>query len=365
MNNSQTDKNFLESPILREQSTSFDNDLHNFHAELASVFGNIGEPSLYPDETLLSDATNDKNSSTRQERTQSASDREDAKRGLVFGGEADLNLFNAHLRNDEKINPNNFMVEPDSPCWRIKVQEFGDGIVEVVASKQFEKPIKRKKDSGTLSKTRGEMMPEQLELSVQRAKTQMRHKIIMLKCDRMITATYRENMCDRDLAYEHFGKFAKLCNKEFENFEYVAVTEKQKRGAIHFHVAINKYYPVMILNRLWREAIGKREDGLTSGHIHIKKKAVHIQPNSKTKKIITQLARYMCKYMSKDIEGQQIGKKRYSSSRGIPKPDIKTYFIPLGDNTFRLVGDIVMQVTGELIGKPLEFGSVIWWSSYT
>lgn len=275
-------------------------------------------------------------------------------------------MFNAHLRNKQLINPNNFLEEPNSPCWRVKVQEFGNGIVEVVASKQFEKPKRKKKGQKTISKTREEMLPEQLELSVQRAKTQMRHKIIMLKCDRMTTLTYRENMCDRDLAYEHFGKFSKLCTKEFGTFEYVAVTEKQKRGAIHFHVAINKYYPISKLSSLWNQAIGeKRKDGKTNGGVHIKKKAAHIQPNSYSKIVITGLARYMSKYMAKDIEGQEVGKKRYSSSRGIPKPIIKTYFIPLGSNTFRLVGDIVMQVTGELVGKPLEFGSVIWWSSYT
>ena len=358
MNNANLpEKNSFQSPIESEQSTEFSNSLQAFHAELASVFGDIGQPSFSP-ANALKDASTDKNPSPYLSAQQQGM-------GQVFGGEADLNLFNAHLRNPKKINPANFLVEPESPCWRVKVQEFGNGIVEVVASKQFEKPRVRRKVSGTISRSRDEMIPEQLELSVQRAKTQMRHKIIMLGCDRMVTLTYRENMCDRDLAYEHFGKFAKLCNKEFGSFENVAVTEKQKRGAIHFHVAINKYYPVMVLNRLWRQSIGEREDGQTSGHVHIKKKAAHIQPNSLTKKVITGLARYMSKYMSKDIEGQEVGKKRYSSSRNIEKPIVKTYFIPLGDNTFRLVGDIVMQVTGEIIGKPLEFGSVIWWSSYT
>lgn len=338
-----------------KQSTDFENELLSFHAELAAVFGDIGQPvfthdkpphSMYGETLSFPDLGASPSSETRG-----------------FGGEADLVLINAHIPTD-KINPRNFQVEPDSPCWRVKVQDFGAGIVEVVAIKQFEKF--RKKVSGKKeSKTRDEMIPEQLALSVQRAKTAIRHKCISIRGDRMLTLTYRDNMECRDTAYTHFEKFAKQCKKEFGEFPYVAVTEKQERGAIHFHLVLNKYYPVNELRKFWHNAIGKREDGKSPGNIDIQKKASFIKANSNHKQTITKMARYLAKYLDKDIEGQQVGKKRYSSSRGIEKPRVQIYFIPFGENTFRLVGDIVLQENKVMIGKPLEFDTAIWWSSYT
>ena len=338
-----------------KQSTDFENELLSFHAELAAVFGDIGQPVVTHDKPSLV--------SLGDETPLPESQAQLCASGQGFGGEADLVLINAHIPND-KINPRHFQVEPDSPCWRIKVQDFGAGIVEVVAIKQFEKfrkNTKKKKES----RTRDEMIPEQLALSVQRAKTAIRHKCISIRGDRMLTLTYRENMCDRDTAYIHFEKFAKQCKKEFGEFPYVAVTEKQERGAIHFHLVLNKYYPVNELRKFWHNAIGKRDDGKSPGNIDIQKKASFIKANSNHKQTITKMARYLAKYLDKDIEGQQAGKKRYSSSRGIEKPRVQIYFIPFGDNTFRLVGDIVLQENKVMIGKPLEFDTAIWWSSYT
>ena len=132
MNNSNLPENFLESPILSEQSLEFDTDLHDFHAELASVFGDIGEPSL-------SVADNLSDASTAPETLYPSPSAQQQGMGLGFGGEADLNSFNAHLPNNTKINPNNFMEEPEGACWRIKTLDFGNGLIEVVATKKSQK----------------------------------------------------------------------------------------------------------------------------------------------------------------------------------------------------------------------------------
>ena len=115
-----------------KQSTDFENELLSFHAELAAVFGDVGKPLV----------THDKQNAGDSQRAVYAPAPTHGGEGATAAGEAGLVLINAHIPNDiptKKINPKNFMIEPDSPCWRIKVQDFGSGIVEVVAIKQFEK----------------------------------------------------------------------------------------------------------------------------------------------------------------------------------------------------------------------------------
>lgn len=348
MHSSNSTQKNLKPPVLRKRQLCDDNDYKAFSAKLSSVFTDIGEPSFFVDNVLVCSSDDGKTPYPRLSAQQRVG-------GQGFGGEADLNLINGHITDSKplKISPDNFREEPDSPCWRIKVQDFGLGIVEVVATKQFEK-LRSSKGGTRKSTTRDEMIPEQLERSQQRSKTQFRHKCLMLKVDRMLTLTYAENMQDREKAYSDFDKFLRRYKKETgESLEYIAVIEKQKRGAIHFHVGINKYINNHLFEKIWPH-----------GFIRINKKAQYIQ-GGKFKKNVVAIALYLSKYMSKDIAQQGINSKRYSSSRGIAKPVVKVYFIPFGDSTFRLIGDIVMQENNALIGKILDFGSVVWISTYT
>ena len=205
--------------------------------------------------------------------------------------------------------------------------------------------------------SRSDMDPEQLARSVGRAKKNARHKALALGVDRMLTCTYKENQTDRDLAYAHFEKFTKLFRKHFGySLEYVAVTERQERGAIHFHLALNQFYDVRILRALWREAIGGE------GNIDITK------PSKGGKWSKVGIVRYISKYMSKDMEEQAISKKRFSSSRGIRKPAKTTMFIPLGDDTFRVLLALIRQKTGadarHWFEVPNPVADILWFSTY-
>ena len=375
-------KKFIQSPIECKRLAPDDVDLCAITAQLASVFGDIDKPLLSPVSALGGSVTtvdgdiidgSCKCESTQEQsysvsETPSASlPRSVSDAALGFGGEADLNSFNAHLPNDTKINPNNFMEEPDGACWRIKTLDFGHGLIEVVASKQFEK-FRPKNNKTRISKSRDEMIPEQLEMSIQRAKRTIRHKAMMLGADRLVTFTTRFKLTNREKANIAWAKFIKLVGKEFDSFDFIAVQEEHKTGHIHIHVLLNKYYPVNTLRKLWHIALGAKKEmkGEESpGNVNIRKHASYIQGSGQSVKQIATMARYLAKYIDKGIDSSELNKKRYSSSRGIPKPIVKTYFLPLGDNTFRLVGDILMQENNIILGKPLEFGSIIWWSSYT
>jgi hypothetical protein len=215
--------------------------------------------------------------------------------------------------------------------------KFADCMAEGVLTKQAEPPRRGKRKTRT-STSREDMNPDQLAYSVQRARREMRHKCLMLQTDRMITLTYRSNFTDRDAALKHYDHFAKLCRRHFRSFEYVAVTERQKRGAIHFHIAVNRFYSVNKLRALWQQVIGE------DGQVNITK------PTPNPKAGAGYIARYMSKYMSKDMQDIELSRKRYTSSRGIAKPEKITLYIPIGPNTFQ----ILARLTSQYIGKSYD-----------
>jgi hypothetical protein len=228
--------------------------------------------------------------------------------------------------------------EPPGPCYRVVMHDFGQGVVETVVVKQQEKMPKAKKGKQRNSRTREDMDPEHLKRSIIRAKKEMRHKLLMMQSDRMLTLTYRDNVTDLNLAYNHLAKFEKYCRRYWREFPFVAVPEFQKRGAVHFHIALNRFYHVGILRAFWHKAIGSKD-----GNIHITSPTTGGQWNR------VKIARYMAKYMAKAVDQQEIGRKRYSSSRGIPEPKKTVLFITPGPNTFRLIFSAIEAYTGAKI----------------
>ena len=70
------------------------------------------------------------------------------------------------------------------------------------------------------------------------------------------TLTYAENMKDRARAVSDFKTFIKRLNyrvrtQTMPKVPYVAVMERQKRGAIHFHFVTSVYIDVHMLEDAW------------------------------------------------------------------------------------------------------------------
>jgi hypothetical protein len=217
----------------------------------------------------------------------------------------------------------------------VRIDDFGDGVAEAVVIKQRE-PLPRKRRAGEkVSRSRADMSHDDLRRSIIRARKQMRHKLLMMRADRMLTLTYRENITDVEMAYKHLAKFEKSCRRYWKGFTFVAVLEYQKRGAIHFHLALNTFYHVAILRKFWHRAIGS-----TDGNVDM------TSPRKGGKWNRVKIARYMAKYMGKSVDLQEVGRKRYTSSRGIPAPDTSRYYIALGPDTFRQIFRLIQEKTG-------------------
>lgn len=154
-------------------------------------------------------------------------------------------------------------------------------------------------------------------VSARRARSAVRKRCKMIGATQMLTLTYRENMVDRDRLERDFKLFIRRL-RLYGAFEYCAGIEKQKRGALHLHLAICalplwmknsegvKVKSANLVRSVWRGVVG-----LDNGNIDLTK------PRSNA---VHRIASYISKYIAKGLEDAVFNAKSYWSSRGIPKP---------------------------------------------
>src|ERR1039458_2262870 len=162
-----------------------------------------------------------------------------------------------------------------------------------------------------------------LALSNRRRKRTVRHKIMLMEADRMMTISTRKPIFDhetfRELLKEFFKRFRAATH---QTGHYVSVLEKHdsiktseaKRGSLHAHIAVRGRTDYKLLHRLWNSVCARAG---TDG-------AVHVSPstNPRTGKpySLRQMANYMTKYLGKNFADVEFNKKAYTSSHGIAAP---------------------------------------------
>jgi len=327
--------------------------LQSFHAELASVFGDIGTPSLSPDNALCC-------SSAEAETPCPSLAAQRAGSGLGFGGEADIDLYIGHLDTslptDKATYRERYSDALEGFYYLVSVDSYGKGYSDGTVTKHEYPALRPKADRTRISKCRNDMSDSDRRKSEQRAKTQLRKKTTMLKPIDMLTLTFGEQVYDRSEAYKILHRFVRVMSDRFGEFDYVAVAERHKKGGIHFHLAITKKYHWNTVRYIWRKATGTDK-----GNVHFSNKG--FARGGCSVKTAIRIAGYITKYFSKD-DASELYEKRYSSSRGIPKPRKERYYIPIVDYTFELVKSLISEVTGKIITQDFEFdgdGRIIRW----
>jgi hypothetical protein len=128
---------------------------------------------------------------------------------------------------------------------------------------------------------------------------------------RFLTLTVQENCLDREKIFYWFSLFRQL--KIFvENFgtKYTLVLEHQKRGALHCHLIIyeppKKFLPYAALGDAWTSCVGSTQ------RLQIRIEKIDNPLN---------IAAYLGKYITKEFLEVPKGKKVYTSSQGLRKPD--------------------------------------------
>lgn len=228
----------------------------------------------------------------------------------------------------------------------ISARKFPTGDVELTSIQlSHEDSLRRGGGAKRKNNEKTEMEEVVLHKSITRARTMVRRKLLSMGADRLLTLTFRENVTDDQLAWDRFKYFNKLMRWRYgDRWTYVAVPEYQKRGAVHFHLAISGFYHANTVRRLWSRAVGK-----LGGNIDITspRKA---QKNSWNPK---RIANYLSKYITKS-ESTDFNRRRYSSGGKIEVPQPLTGWLALGASTTSVLWSAVEKMTRKPVREYWE-----------
>lgn len=127
-----------------------------------------------------------------------------------------------------------------------------------------------------------------------------------------ITFTYHRNETDiatvhrdRKMLLRKLGTQAKRRRKNRVPFRYIGVYEKQRRGAYHLHIIVNRNFSATELESVWKKGFIKK---------------------NKIRKI-KHVGAYIAKYLTKESQNT-LGSHAYFRSRGLIQPRIYRTFYP-------------------------------------
>jgi len=152
---------------------------------------------------------------------------------------------------------------------------------------------------------------------VKRSRKMVWRHVMSAGLDYLLTLTYRENVQDKARAKADLARFCDLIQASDPEWKYLAVFQKQKRGAYHMHLAVRGWQKVLWLRAKWREVVGE-------GNIDVRPP----RANSGTYRWgRAQIAKYLSRYIGKDLTEEELNKKRYYHSKNVELPQVEV--IPL------------------------------------
>ena len=159
--------------------------------------------------------------------------------------------------------------------------------------------------------------------TLSRARSAVRRLVLSLPGKAFLTLTYADNQTDYKAAKADLQAFVRRCRHKYGKFPHVAVAETQKRGAWHWHIVLDGFYPYQEIRELW-----------THGFIDIRKVS---NPRK--------AANYIGKYLTKTFKTKWPAREpRYLRSRNIEvntkqlsfksTAEAKEYFYKLTDGIY-------------------------------
>ncbi len=215
------------------------------------------------------------------------------------------------------------------PGWKVTLFDFGGGLVEATAvfsDRRRHLVTARSNDVELVERLERERARERVMRSVRRAKQSCRRRIYALCPDRMLTLTKRGKFPDVDSAWAAWSRFERICSRFWRNnWKYVVVPERHADGTYHLHVALVGFYHVGMLRRFWFRALGGtgHESGeSTPGNVDM---SWH-RAGSRSR---IRIARYLRKYMGKDLASCVRGRRSFAASRGLTPIRIARWHEPV------------------------------------
>lgn len=227
--------------------------------------------------------------------------------------------------------------------YYLNVREFANGTVEAVLKTvrpmQMEQSKRRYENFGSFSAKHVEDVPGETDSlsvkqanharAVRRAKQSIRFCCKQMQADRLFTLTYRENVQDRQRVRADFQRFLRLVRKVYPHWQYVAVLERQDRGAFHIHCAVVGWQRIGFLRTAWYKALGGtgKESGVdTPGAVNITSPQKRWGSGVKEWKT-EKLAGYLTKYLHKTFEESDAEKRRFWKCKDIQPPAAERFWI--------------------------------------
>jgi hypothetical protein len=172
--------------------------------------------------------------------------------------------------------------------------------------------------------------------AVRRAKQSIRFLTKQVEADRLLTLTYRKNQEDRGEVKADFARFLRLVRKGWAgqggdgDWRYIAVLERQERGAYHIHCAVKGHQRIPFLRTAWFKALGGRgnETGeQTPGNIDVTSPHKARWGTKRSEWKASKLSAYLTKYLSKTFDESTAEKRRYWHSKGIESPKKERFLL--------------------------------------
>jgi len=138
---------------------------------------------------------------------------------------------------------------------------------------------------------------QRMQFSINRTKTEIRRLVNSNpQLNKFLTLTFAENITDLKTANYIFNKFILRMNYKYPDFEYLAVPEFQKRGAVHYHLLCNlPFIEIAELQEIWGQ-----------GFIKLNK-----IDN------VNNVGAYVSKYLGKEMDERSFGKKKFFRSQDL------------------------------------------------
>jgi hypothetical protein len=171
--------------------------------------------------------------------------------------------------------------------------------------------------------------------AIRRAKQNIRYLVKQIEADRLLTLTYRKNQEDREQVKADFARFLRLVRKGWrrqggeQGWRYVAVLERQDRGAYHVHCAVKGWQRISFLRAAWYKAIGGQgnERGEeTPGNIDVTSPQKARWGTQRREWQTGKLASYLTKYLAKTFDDETEKARRYWHSKDAKAP-VKERFL--------------------------------------
>lgn len=152
-----------------------------------------------------------------------------------------------------------------------------------------------------------------------------------------MTLTVAENKDDVAFFDNEISKFLKKLKRRYGNYDYIAVREFQKRGAIHYHLLININFPLDVppeyMPKKKRAWVGKyaqlskqyNHEYIMPFEEHLKELWGHGFVDVEPCKHIDNVGAYLTKYMSKEFDDERLQRRKaYLNSQGLEQPKVIT-----------------------------------------